>query len=81
MNKRKLITRALDDLFCKPEPSPDVIRDYLAQLHSNLVSSEKMLSRNYVYIVLVFLSFLLLDTGLISKIGFDNLNLTSKKVF
>ncbi len=73
--RRKLVTRAIDELFSKPEVPADFVRDYLTQLHSNLIISEKLLSRNYAYMLLIFLAFLFLDTGLISKLTFQGAEL------
>lgn len=73
--KRKVIDLGIDDLFAEPQVSTEILRDYLTQLHSNLLKAERLLSRIYFYIVLIFLAFLFLDTGLINTIKFHGTEL------
>jgi len=65
---RNPIRWAVDELFENPSISTEIAQFYLNQLHLNLTDIEKSLQRDYGFMILFFLGFLLFDTGIISQL-------------
>lgn len=74
-NPRKTIEQAIKELFQKPSISEETARSYLSELLTNLTTTETDLQKDFGYMIILILGFLLLDSSLIKEITVQGMNI------
>jgi hypothetical protein len=63
------IVEDVESLFSEPQITTDLVAQYTNSLLENLITTEKAIHKDFYRIVLLFLVFLLLDSGLVENVS------------